>query len=193
MHSGSLSDALTAMQFRARSRKAADLLLVDQEPRQHRLQCCNMVRILQAMENECELRCAFEIISTKRRRIAASGAAAPAVWVCMGQKSSSKFVWVQMLPPKSDAHQNLRRVCARDSRRIQDHIVYALGVGALLCRYEFGCRPVSLCGGPPNSWGCLAGAAARLAAHRAVNDQRNGAFYELSIVGKILRAAFRWR
>jgi hypothetical protein len=46
-------------------------------------------------------------------------------------------------------------------------------------------------GAPPNSWECPDFGAARLPARRAVDDQRNGAFSELRIGGKVLRAAFR--
>ena len=63
MHSRSLSGALTVMQFCARSRKAAALLLVVQESRQHQLQRCNAVRILQAMKSGCEIKGAFEFIN----------------------------------------------------------------------------------------------------------------------------------
>jgi hypothetical protein len=54
----------------------------------------------------------------------------------------------------------------------------------LVAAYDFGAAP-------PNSWECPDFGAARLPARRAVDDQRNGAFSELRIGGKVLRAAFR--
>jgi hypothetical protein len=77
------------VQLRARSRKVAALLLVVQEPRQHRLHRCNANRILQAMECGCETQGAFEIISIERRRIAVRRERPlPQVWVCVDQNLS---------------------------------------------------------------------------------------------------------
>jgi hypothetical protein len=122
MHSESPSDALTAVQLCARSRKAAALLLVVQERHQHRLHRCNTIRFLQAMESGCETQGAFEIISIERRRIAVRRERPlPQMWVCVGQledltKSDTKCSHQNSTPTKTRRPQNSAGVFVRESQ-----------------------------------------------------------------------------
>jgi hypothetical protein len=142
MHSGSPSDALTAVQLCARSRKAAALLLVVQERHQHGLHRCNAIRFLQAMESGCETQGAFEIISIERRRIAVRRERPlPQVWVCVGQRPHQ--IRHQMLPPKLNTYQNptpakfRRRFRSRVSKQSHKHWASAhccaSGAGVDIC------------------------------------------------------------